>query len=196
MINKIEILQMATSLGLQNPTVEKDYVLGWILMGIQKNSKTNSSWIFKGGTCLKKCFFDEYRFSEDLDFTLIDPAQMDESILKTILKELAEWVYDEAGIEIPEKAFLLSSIRIYKDRLSVQGKLSYDGPLKQKQKSSLPTIKLDLTLHEKIVLMPEKRDIFHHYSDKPIVAPQALCYCYEEIFAEKLRALAERAKAS
>ena len=34
MINKIEILQVASSLGLQNSTIEKDYVLGWILMAI------------------------------------------------------------------------------------------------------------------------------------------------------------------
>ena len=86
MIDKFEILEMAASLGLQNFTIEKDYVLGWILMGIQKNSKTGNSWIFKGGTCLKKCFFGEYRFSEDLDFTLIDSTQMDEPILKIILK--------------------------------------------------------------------------------------------------------------
>jgi predicted nucleotidyltransferase component of viral defense system len=89
MIDKFEVLETAASLGLQNSTVEKDYVLGWILMGIQKNSKTCNSWIFKGGTCLKKCFFDEYRFSEDLDFTLIDTEQMNESILKSTLKELA-----------------------------------------------------------------------------------------------------------
>jgi hypothetical protein len=43
-------------------------------------------------------------------------------------------------------------------------------------------------------LQPEKRDIFHRYSDKPKGIPQAFCYCYEEIFAEKLRALAERAR--
>ena len=31
------------------------------------------SWLFKGGTCLKKCF-ETYRFSEDLDFTLTDAS--------------------------------------------------------------------------------------------------------------------------
>jgi predicted nucleotidyltransferase component of viral defense system len=194
MIDKFEILETAASLGLQNSTIEKDYVLGWILMGIQKNSKASNSWIFKGGTCLKKCFFDEYRFSEDLDFTLIDPTQMDKSILKTILKELAEWVYDEAGIEIPEKSLAVEFYTNLQGSLSAQGKFSYVGPLKQKQKSNLPTLKLDLTSHEKVVLIPEKRDISHRYSDKPKDAPQAFCYCYEEIFAEKLRALTERAR--
>ncbi|HEY0410225.1 MAG TPA: nucleotidyl transferase AbiEii/AbiGii toxin family protein [Candidatus Dormibacteraeota bacterium] len=25
----------------------------------------------KGGTCLRKCYYETYRFSEDLDFTLV-----------------------------------------------------------------------------------------------------------------------------
>lgn len=194
MIDKFEVLKLAKKFGLQNATIEKDYVLGWVLMGIQHNLKTSKSWIFKGGTCLKKCFFDEYRFSEDLDFTLLDPDQMNESFLLSLLKELAEWVYEEAGIEIPLKSLSVEFYTNLQDSLSAQAKLSYLGPLKQKQRSSLPTIKLDLTPHEKVVLIPEKREIFHHYSDKPLTAPKAFCYGYEEIFAEKLRALAERAR--
>ncbi|MBI5274813.1 MAG: nucleotidyl transferase AbiEii/AbiGii toxin family protein [Chlamydiales bacterium] len=194
MIDKLEVLQLAKNAGLQNSTIEKDYVLGWVLIGLQNNSKIGDSWIFKGGTCLKKCFFDEYRFSEDLDFTLIDLAQMNESFLMSVLKELAEWAYDETGIEIPLKSFSVEFYTNLQGSLSAQTKFSYIGPLKQKKTNSLPTIKLDLTPHEKVVLIPERREIFHHYSDKPLNSPKAFCYCYEEIFAEKLRALAERAR--
>ena len=42
------------------------------------------SWVFKGGTCLKKCFFETYRFSEDLDFTLIKPEHIDADFLKNV----------------------------------------------------------------------------------------------------------------
>jgi len=194
MIDKLEVLQLAKKLGLQNSTIEKDYVLGWVLMSIQNNSKIKDLWIFKGGTCLKKCFFDEYRFSEDLDFTLVDPTQMNKSFLISILKELAEWVYEETGIEIPTETLSVEFYTNLQDSLSIQAKLSYLGPLKQKQRRNLPTIKMDLTPHEKVVLIPEKRGIFHHYSDKPSIPPKAFCYGYEEIFAEKLRALAERAR--
>jgi predicted nucleotidyltransferase component of viral defense system len=34
--------------------------------------EVTQNFIFKGGTCLKKCYFEDYRFSEDLDFTLLD----------------------------------------------------------------------------------------------------------------------------
>lgn len=70
MIRKQEIMRHAKSLGLSANTVEKDYVLNWLLLGIFSNDQLNKHWIFKGGTCLKKCYFKEYRFSEDLDFTL------------------------------------------------------------------------------------------------------------------------------
>ena len=103
MIDKHEILKTARSLGLQPTIVEKDYVLGWVLMAIQEHPECQGNWIFKGGTCLKKCFFDKYRFSEDLDFTILAQGHIQEVTLKKILKDIGEWVYEESGIELPEK---------------------------------------------------------------------------------------------
>ena len=57
MIEKNEILTAAKNLNLSPDTVEKDYVLGWMLYGISQNAKTKH-WVFKGGTSLKKCFFE------------------------------------------------------------------------------------------------------------------------------------------
>jgi predicted nucleotidyltransferase component of viral defense system len=37
-----------------------------VLAGIYAHEELANSWLFKGGTCLKKCFFETYRFSEDL----------------------------------------------------------------------------------------------------------------------------------
>jgi predicted nucleotidyltransferase component of viral defense system len=51
--------------GLRDDVVEKDYVLGWLLWGIGSNESLGASWVFKGGTCLKKCYIETYRFSED-----------------------------------------------------------------------------------------------------------------------------------
>ena len=55
--------------GLSWEIIEKDYILSWILAGISANKKLQNELIFKGGTALKKCYFGNYRFSEDLDFT-------------------------------------------------------------------------------------------------------------------------------
>jgi len=55
--------------GLPWEMVEKDYILSWALAGIAANKKLQNELIFKSGTALKKCYFGNYRFSEDLDFT-------------------------------------------------------------------------------------------------------------------------------
>ncbi len=72
MIGRDEIMRVAGDLSLRPEVVEKDYVLGWMLSGIFHDEILSPAWVFKGGTCLKKCFFETYRFSEDLDFTIID----------------------------------------------------------------------------------------------------------------------------
>jgi predicted nucleotidyltransferase component of viral defense system len=55
MIDRTEILAVATDLGLSPEVVEKDYVIGWLLAGIYAQPVLAKNWIFKGGTCLKKC---------------------------------------------------------------------------------------------------------------------------------------------
>jgi Nucleotidyl transferase AbiEii toxin, Type IV TA system len=49
--------------------LERDYLLSWILAGIGQVEALRETLIFKGGTALKKCYFGDYRFSEDLDFS-------------------------------------------------------------------------------------------------------------------------------
>lgn len=71
MISKADILQRAREWQLTPEVVENDYVLGWILAGIASHPTTKNNWVFKGGTCLKKCVLETYRFSEDLDVTLL-----------------------------------------------------------------------------------------------------------------------------
>jgi predicted nucleotidyltransferase component of viral defense system len=97
--------------------VEKDYVLGWLLAGIFHHPKIGNSWIFIGGTCLKKCFFETYRFSEDLDFTLTNPDRLEQSFLITYLKEVSMWVYDAVGIEIPQDLIRFDVYRNHRIRL-------------------------------------------------------------------------------
>ena len=100
MIDKREILERAGELSLEPKVIEKDYVLGWLLAGIANHKDLKDKWLFKGGTCLKKCFFETYRFSEDLDFTLLDAAHLNEKFLKKTFAEIAQWVYDKAGIDV------------------------------------------------------------------------------------------------
>jgi len=193
LIDKREILELATKLGLGPQVVEKDYALGWFLAGIYNHDALAEHWVFKGGTCLKKCYFETYRFSEDLDFTLHDDAYLQEDFLKRVFAEISEWIYEQCGLEIPPD---MQKFEIYKNprgALSCQGTVAYRGPVSPKGKN-IPRIKLDLTADELLVLAPVHLPVFHPYSDEPDDGIQALSYAYEEAFGEKIRALAERTR--
>ena len=193
MIDRREILDIAGTLGLLPQVVEKDYVLGWVLAGIYQQPSLEESWIFKGGTCLKKCYFETHRFSEDLDFTLTDPSHIDRDFLASVFRNIGEWIYEKTGIELPEAMQDFDIFENPRGSVSCQGKLSYRGPIAPRS-GGLPRIKLDLTPDELLVLPPAEHTIFHDYSDAPAEAITVLCYTYEEAFAEKVRALADRAR--
>ena len=72
MIRPGEIQQKARAMGVRDQQIEKDYVLSWILYGIACHTQFSRAIVFKGGTVLKKVYFQDYRFSEDLDFTLLN----------------------------------------------------------------------------------------------------------------------------
>ena len=192
MIDRREILEIAAQTSLSPHIVEKDYVFGWLLAGIYAHEELAESWLFKGGTCLKKCFFETYRFSEDLDFTLRDAAHLDEGFLKRVFAEVGAWVYEETGIEVPANKQEFEIYQNPRGTISCQGKLTYKGPVSSTH--SLPRIKLDLTADERVVLPPVTAEIFHPYSDAPEEGIEVLAYDYVEAFAEKFRALSERAR--
>ena len=58
-------------LGIPWEALERDYLLSWILAGISRTPVLRDTLVFKGGTALRKCYFGDYRFSEDLDFSTL-----------------------------------------------------------------------------------------------------------------------------
>jgi predicted nucleotidyltransferase component of viral defense system len=192
-IGKPEIIRIAGQLNLNPHVVEKDYALGWLLAGIFANEKIADSWVFKGGTCLKKCFFETYRFSEDLDFTLKDESHLDEEFLKEVFAEVGEWIYEQSGLEVPASRQEFEIFDNPRGRKNCQGKLSYRGPVSPTG-GGWPRIKLDLTADELLVLPTVRVPIFHPYSDAPAEDIVVQAYAYEEAFGEKIRALAERTR--
>ncbi|MFA5138302.1 MAG: nucleotidyl transferase AbiEii/AbiGii toxin family protein [Elusimicrobiota bacterium] len=189
MIPDIEIREDAREWSLRAEVVEKDYVLGWVLSGIAQNLATNA-WIFKGGTCLKKCYFETYRFSEDLDFTIPADKPFDPKVFTEAFESISAWVYEQSGVELPKDGISFESYKNPRGRDSMLGKISYRGPLQPK--GALPRIKLDLTQDEVVVTGPVARPIAHPYTDALPTPVTVRCYSFPEVFGEKLRALAER----
>lgn len=190
MIDRQEVMELAREFGLAPHVIEKDYVLGWMLAGIAAHPDIGASWVFKGGTCLKKCYFETYRFSEDLDFTLTNPDHLDEGFLLATFARIAEWIYEQTGIEIPQDTIRFEFYNNPRGNRSAQGRVGYRGPMLRG--GDAPRVKLDLTDDEVLVLEPAVREVHHPYSDRPGEGIQVRCYSFEEVFAEKIRALAER----
>lgn len=159
MIDRSEVLSVATDLSLSHDIVEKDYVLGWLLAGIYAQEALASDWTFKGGTCLKKCYFETYRFSEDLDFTLTDEAHLDSEHLRSAFADVSAWVYEESGLELPVELMRFDVYKNPRGRLNCEGRIYYRGPLGRG--GNLPRIKLDLTADEVLVLPQVKRPVSH-----------------------------------
>jgi predicted nucleotidyltransferase component of viral defense system len=66
---RTRLLESREKFGIPWEVLERDYLLSWILAGIAQVDVLRNTLVFKGGTALKKCYFGDYRFSENLDFT-------------------------------------------------------------------------------------------------------------------------------
>jgi predicted nucleotidyltransferase component of viral defense system len=192
MIPKQDILDRAGEWQLRPEIVEKDYVLGWLLSGLGRNASVASGWIFKGGTCLKKCYFETYRFSEDLDFTLLPAATYTREGILEVLRTVARDVASESGITIPPETIVVDEKRDRQGRPTFKARLGYRGPLAYP--GDPRRILFDLTAHEPVLRSAVETPIFHPYPDTLPPPGSIRAYELEELLAEKTRALLERTR--
>ncbi len=188
MIPRAALQVRAREWGLTEEVVEKDYVLGWLLWGIGSQPALRDHWVFKGGTCLKKCFVETYRFSEDLDFTVLDDGPLTPEDLLPILTEMLDRVEQETGITLSSRQPV---VRLRPDGRSAEGRIYYRGPCGTPGEAR---VKLDLTYDETIVETTVRREIAHAYDEALPSDGAVQCYAFAEVFAEKLRALGQRTR--
>jgi len=191
MISKQELLKKQKEFNIPLSTVEKDYILGLILSSFYRHPILKQQWVFKGGTCLKKIYIQDYRFSEDLDFTIKKDGTMDTGVIANYLLEAFESGRELLGLSIQNKNIKIDPFPDKKG-LFIQIKVPYQSPLMPS--GSLPRIKLDLTQDEVIEDDPSWNPLMHDYSDEKLVSIPIQSYSLDEIFAEKCRALVQRTR--
>jgi predicted nucleotidyltransferase component of viral defense system len=76
--------------------VEKDLILHQILTDLSQDKFFADNFLFKGGTCLIKCYFGYVRFSEDIDFTWKDQTAFNKLSGMKIRSQLSK-VIDKTG---------------------------------------------------------------------------------------------------
>lgn len=190
MIRKQDILDRAAEWQLRPEVVEKDYVLGWLLAALATLT-LRAHWIFKGGTSIKKCYFETYRFSEDLDFSLLAEAAYDEAVLRENLLALTARASELSGLEFPPEAIVLRPRQNRQGQSTFEGRVGYRGPLAY---PGTPKVLFDLTQHEAVVEPPADRPILHPYPDDLPEDATVRAYSFNELLAEKTRALFERSR--
>jgi predicted nucleotidyltransferase component of viral defense system len=180
MISTAEVAKLAHRLGVGDRVIEKDYVLSWLLLAIA-DSELRSGLAFKGGTALKRCYYPDYRFSEDLDFTLsLDLAHDD---LVGAFETLFPWLERRVNLTLALRSAEQSVFE------STTLLINYVGPLRARLGSR--HLKVDVTRGELLLHPPAERPLQAPYSDYPagVTTPT---YTLEEILTEKLCALMGR----
>jgi predicted nucleotidyltransferase component of viral defense system len=191
MISANEVTETCITLGVPLPYVEKDYVMGWLLFGIYSNPTLAQNLVLKGGNCLRKVYFPDTRFSDDLDFTAY---RLDtDREFHHQLDVLCNAVSNASGIE-----FILDRTQVEVkptpdgDSQAIDGRVYFKGFAGDASVSM--RIKFDVSQYEKIVLPLQRHPIIHNYSDANSCRAQILSYSLEEVLAEKLRSWIQRTR--
>lgn len=194
MILKKEIEVRAEEQNIPKSTIDKDWVLGHFIDAIFSIPACKENLIFKGGTCLRKCYFPDYRFSEDLDFTCINPKfELTKKMLGQLIQILTERTEIRLHIEELKPLHHNDELTGYKAIIKFWGA---DHPRNQAPPPPerwTTRIKIEIILYELVVFPVETREIYHTYTDKLSQTPlEVSCYAIHEVLSEKLRALIQR----
>lgn len=176
-------------LGLPWEVLERDYLLSWVLAGIGQVDSLRETLVFKGGTALKKCYFGDYRFSEDLDFSGLEGVPTGEAMERAVTEacEAASKLLDEyAPVEMACERYTEKDPHPGgQEAFTIRARLPW-------QKQPQTRVMIETAVDEKILKPASKRRIIHEYGE-PLEA-EVWVYALEEIVAEKLRAILQHAE--
>ena len=175
-------------LGIPWEILERDYLLSWILAGIGQVSVLRDTLVCKGGTALKKCYFGDYRFSEDLDFSGLAGVPVGEAMERAVGE-----VCDATARLLDEYAPVALTWERYTEQephpggqeaFIIRARFPW-------QNHPQTRVMIEATVDERILTQIEKQRVIHEYGE-PLEA-EVQVYSLEEIVAEKLRAILQQA---
>jgi predicted nucleotidyltransferase component of viral defense system len=158
------------------------------LAGLGPVSALRDTLAFKGGTALKKCYFGDYRFSEDLDFSGLEGAPRGEAVERAVRQACAA----AAGL-LAEYAPVEITCARYSERdphpagqeaFAIHVRLPW-------QRQAQTRVIVETTIDERVLKPVLKRSVFHEYGEP--LAAEVQVYALEEMVAEKLRAIFQHA---
>jgi len=177
-------------LGIAWEIIEQDYLLSWMLAAISSIPKLKETLIFKGGTALKKCYFEDYRFSQDLDFSITSNAPRGAELQSFMIKAgklVQELILkNSTNVEIICEAYKEKQPHPFgQEAFTISAKYPWHNQYNTR-------VMVEITMEEPVLLTPIERNILHGYDEQMDCTIKT--YALEEIVAEKIRAILQYAK--
>lgn len=190
MIHKEEIDNKSAELGVHVSNVQRDYVFGWLLSGLfQRGNPLRELLILKGGNAFRKVYFENARFSNDLDFST--EVELSEDVLRDGVAQACIYAKAGSGVE-----FLVDQNRIGARNLAEEESTLYEARVYFKsfygEEDLTLKVKLDVKEFDRIFLPVQTRKLIHAYSDHDRCQANVRCLKLEELLASKLKALLQR----
>lgn len=163
--------------------VEKDYALTYLLAAIVQADGLGENLVLKGGTALKKLYFADYRFSEDLDYSTraIGPVKQIDAVMETVVHCMGEMLNERGPFQVSLEPLVL------KQPHPGDQKAYYVRVQFPEQHQALCRLKVEITVDEPILTPVNVCPVLHGFAeDMDVHIP---VYSLAEITAEKLRAL-------
>ena len=171
-------------LGVPWEVLERDYLLSWVLAGIGQVAALRQTLVFKGGTALKKCYFGDYRFSEDLDFSGLEGVPTGEAMASAVQQACgaaAKLLAEYAPVEIVCARYAEREPHPGgQEAFTIRARFPW-------QRQPLTRVMIETAVDEEVLMPVTERKIIHEYGE-PLRAAVRV-YALEEIVAEKLRAI-------
>jgi predicted nucleotidyltransferase component of viral defense system len=190
MITRDEIEAKGLEFGIHVANVQRDYVIGWFLLGVYSASALKDVLILKGGNCFRKAYFPNTRFSADVDFST--QSAVNEAFVIEEFNRVCQYIQDMAGVifdfersNIRLQGQLDEKRRVFDVRLYFQDFYGNADHIAIR-------LSIDITEFDKIYLAPQMRHVIHPYSDAATCSGQIRCLKLEEMVANKLKCLLQR----
>ena len=190
MIGRDEIDKMAKLLGVHSSHVQRDYVHGWLLARLYDQSALADRLVLKGGNCLRKCYFENSRYSRDLDFTTTHHISHEEigrelNAIASSIEASAGVVFDTSRTKVEDKK------RAVKEKEIAEARLFFKDFYGEESQIVLG-MRLDITQFDRTHLPIQQRNLVHTYSDVAQCRAVIKCVKLEELLATKMRCLLQR----
>lgn len=173
MLTRFAITRRADDDGVDAAVVERDYILAHIVAQMHRAKPADGGrLVFKGGTALRLVHIGDYRYSADLDFTVIGGIAEEAT---SAMVQVLEAARRHAGLPLLEL-------------IDGDSPIAYVGPLEAAKPRRL---KLDISDTEVVETVEQRTILDGIWPDLPNAVPFAV-YPIGEITAEKLRCIIQR----